>query len=79
MRVNGVLTPWEDRLGYRLEESEDFVEIYCGERRVAVFGTHGGDPELMRKAVQEDIRQGVIDEAARRRKLAREAAKEEQR
>ena len=77
MRLDGIFTPWQESLGYRAEESEDFVEIYCGERRVAAFGAHG-DPELMRRVVNEDIRQRAIDEAARRRKLAREAAKGEQ-
>lgn len=78
MRLDRVLTPWQESLGYRIEESEDFVEIYCGERRVAVFGSHG-DPELMKKEVEEDVRQRAIGAAARRRKLAREAAKEDER
>lgn len=55
MILNGILTPYQERLGYRVEDSVDFVEIYCGGRQVAVFGSHG-DPELMRETIEEDIR-----------------------
>ena len=56
MILNGILTPYQERLGYRVEDSVDFVEIYCGGCQVAVFGSHG-DPELMRETIEEDIRQ----------------------
>lgn len=69
MRLNSILTPYQESLSYKIEDSEDFVEIYCGDRRVAVFGTHGA-PELMREAVEENIRERDLVDGSRGRNLS---------
>jgi len=62
------LASYQESLDYKVEDSIDFVEICYGGRRVAVFGIHGA-PELMREAVEEDIRERDLVNGAKRRKL----------